>query len=927
MRIVVTAEGATLDVASFRKQIIQRPGTPLNRSEVDESLKNLYATGRFATLGAEARLDAGGVDLVFTGRARFFVGTVGVRGAPKGVPSAALASSAGLSLGSPVNSHDLDVAAGKMQSLLKANSYYRAHVGYGISRDPADQVANITFSIDAGPAARLRGVEFQGKTVLPPARLRSAAGWRGAIVLSAAKLQHGLFAVRRLYAGRGYLEATIDDAGTLYDAKSNTIRLIVRVTPGPLVRVHVEGARISKGSLEKTLPVVFEEGLTDDLSLAAATRDLETYFERKGFFAATAKWRRIQHPSQVDITFAVELGPRSTFKGFDFSGNHAISSSELSPLVSIRPASFPGEPRGVFSREMLAQDVRALVNEYQGRGFAQARVTPVLHRSEDDLNVTFDVSEGPRREVGKLTLSGVDAQTAARLRPRLRALPGQPYSPQILSSDRNTILGYFTDEGFNQASVAAQASKPVRNTVDIDYRIRLGPRERVGSVVILGNEHTRTGVILRRLTLKPGDPLSLSQVSESQRKLYDLGLFNSVQIAAQNPGGDEGRKTILVRVREADRWTLGYGFGIDMQRLGGNQPSGQFHASPRLSLEATRTDVGGRNQTLSFRGRVSDLETGAQASYLFSDFLNKPSLSLHLDLLGYQTRDVLTFTSRLEQASLTLEKQLSPSTFVLGRYNYRRVSVYDLHLAPEEIPLVSQPVQDAGFESTWIHDTRDNPADAVRGSYSLVDASISTTGLGSAANFVRFLGQNSTYYRVAPHLVFARNTQFGVETSYGPLKLNNPGATSGNAIPLAERFFAGGGDSLRAFSLNQAGPRDPNTGYPVGGNGLFVNSLELRMPFRQGQYGVVVFDDAGNVFSSLSEMRLLKFDQSSPLDLNYTVDAVGVGFRYKTPIGPVRLDLSYGLNMPRYQIAPQGAPAEVLRLPAFQYFISIGQSF
>ena len=193
---------------------------------------------------------------------------------------------------------------------------------------------------------------------------------------------------------------------------------------------------------------------------------------------------------------------------------------------------------------------------------------------------------------------------------------------------------------------------------------------------------------------------------------------------------------------------------------------------------------------------------------------------------------------------------------------------------------------------------------------------------------MRFLGQNSTYHRFTQHLIFARNTQFGVESRYGPgQQAAAPGSLFANQIPLAERFFAGGGDSLRAFSLNQAGPRDAATGFPVGGNALFVNSLELRMPFRGGRYGVVVFNDAGNVFSSLGEMRLLKFVQSLPTDPNYDVDAMGVGFRYKTPIGPVRLDLSYGLNMPRYEITQQTGPAEVQRLPAFQYFISIGQSF
>ncbi|MGH9377450.1 MAG: POTRA domain-containing protein [Terriglobia bacterium] len=919
---------SSLSISSFTAQITQKTGAPLDAAAVDQSLKNLYATGRFLTLSADAAADDGGVDLIFTGKSRFFIGRVGVRETSKALSVPALLSSARLRLGAPLAPQVLETSTQNMQSLLKSSSYYRAQIHYSVARNPSDQVADIAFTVDPGLPAKLSDVQFLGRADFTAVRLQSAAGWRRGTVLNPAKVQHGLYEIRRLYAKRGFLEIVANEDSAVYDAKTRTVRLTVKINPGPVVRIHVEGARMSASEIAKTLPVLFVEGLTDDLSLDAGAKDLANYFERKGYFSAQAKWRRITHPGETDITYAVDLGRRDAFESFDFKGNRSISSDELTPLVTIQTEKFLTHPHGIFSQQMLSTDVRTLTDYYQSRGFLQARITPRQYMTEGEMAVTFAVAEGPVTRVRNLTFHGASPNDTQQFRSRLQALPERPYSPQIINKDRDAILTYFGDHGFNEASVAPQISKLANHQVDVNYEIHPGARQMIDRVVVLGNQHTRAGVINRQITLKPGDPLSQTQVYESQRKLYDLGLFNSVQISPLNPAGVEASKTVLVNVQEADRWTLGYGFGIDVQRLGGNQPAGQFNASPRLSLSATRINVGGRNQTFSFRGRVSDLETGAETSYLFSNFLNRPSLSLHVDLLGYQTRDVLTFTSRLEQASLTLEKQLSATTFLLGRYNYRRVTLYDVHLAAEEIPLVSQPVRDAGFETTLIHDTRDDPADATRGSYSLLDASISTTRLGSESNFVRFLGQNSTYHRFAQHLIFARNTQFGVESTYGPLQqIATPGSLFANQIPLAERFFAGGSDSLRAFSLNQAGPRDVATGYPVGGNALFVNSLELRMPFRGGRYGVVFFNDAGNVFSSLSEMRLLKFVQSSPTDPNYDVDAMGVGFRYKTPIGPIRLDLSYGLNTPRYEIAPPTGPAQTLRLPAFQYFISIGQSF
>lgn len=919
---------SALSLSTFAAQITQKTGEPLDPAKVDQSLKNLYATGRFITLSANATAGDGGVILVFNGKSRFFIGKVTARETSKALPAASLQSSARLTLGEPLTPDDLESAVQNMQSLLKSNSYYQARIRYSVARNPADQVAAIDFAVDPGPSARLSAVEFPGKTLFPAARLQSAAGWKRGTILDPSKVQHGLYEIRRFYTKRGYLEVIAGEDSAVYEPKTRTVRLVVNINPGPIVRVHVEGAKMTATQIAKTLPVLYVEGLTDDLSLDAGAKDLVSYFERKGYFSATAKWRRIVHPDETDITYAVNLGRRASFESFDFKGNRSIPSEDLTPLVTLQTEQFLTHPHGVFSRQMLNQDVSALTAYYQSRGFLQVRITPHQYMTEGEMAVTFMVDEGPVTRVHDLAFQGAAAGDVRKFKPDLQALPGRPYSAQIINQDREKILTYFGDQGFNQATVTPHVTPLPDHQMSVSYEIHPGAGEKVARVVVLGNQHTRTGVINRQITLKPGNPLSQAQVYESQRRLYDLGLFSSVQITPMNPAGAEPDKTVLVNVREADRWTLGYGFGLDVQRLAGNQPSGQINASPRLSLSATRIGVGGRDQTFSFRGRVSDLETGAETSYLFSHFLNKPSLSLHLDLLGYQTRDVLTFTSRLEQASLILEKQFSPTTFLLGRYNYRRVSLFDVHLAPEEVPLVSQPVQDAGFEATLIHDTRDNPADATRGSYSLLDSSISTTHLGSGSNFVRFLGQNATYYRFSRHLVFARNTQFGVETSYGPgQQTGAPGTLFTNQIPLAERFFAGGSDSLRSFSLDQAGPRDPATGYPVGGQALFVNSLELRMPFHGGRYGVVLFNDAGNVFSSLSEMRLLKFVQKSPTDLNYDVDAMGVGFRYKTPIGPVRLDLAYGLNTPRYQIAPQTGPVEVLRLPAFQYFISIGQSF
>jgi outer membrane protein assembly factor BamA len=293
-----------------------------------------------------------------------------------------------------------------------------------------------------------------------------------------------------------------------------------------------------------------------------------------------------------------------------------------------------------------------------------------------------------------------------------------------------------------------------------------------------------------------------------------------------------------------------------------------------------------------------------------------------------------------------LAERLSPTSTILYRYVYRHVVASNLKIAVEEIPLFSQNTDVSEFDVSWLRDRRNSPSDPTRGDFENVDVSLAAKAIGSSANFIRVYMQNSTYHPIGRRLVFARSTRFGIQTVYG-----NSVSTD---IPLPERFFAGGGTTLRGFGLNQAGPRDPFTGFPIGGQAELIFNQDLRFPMHLpligDRLGGAVFYDAGNVFPSVGTISFRisppapTFDPANPNvcltnctnDMNYFSHTVGFEFRYSTPIGPVALDLGYQLNPAKYLIQSggtcPGVPTaacltNVTRLPGFQFFVNLGTTF
>jgi outer membrane protein assembly complex protein YaeT len=518
----------------------------------------------------------------------------------------------------------------------------------------------------------------------------------------------------------------------------------------------------------------------------------------------------------------------------------------------------------------------------------------------------------------------------------LHSTEGQPYSDLAIATDRDNVLDYYFNDGYPAAKFEF-TSVPTReaNRVTLTFIVTPGDRVYVRNVVVDGLKETQSDIVTDRISLHAGDPLSQSEINNSQRRLYDLGIFSRVDAAIQNPDGDEPTKYVLYSLEEAGRYSMNVGVGAEIGRIGGgttslDSPAGTTGFSPRFLFGISRLNFFGLGHTMSLQTLVSTLEQRALLTYVAPQFLGNPKLSLQLSGLFDISHDIRTFSARREEGSVQLGRKLSRADTLQYRFTFRDVNIIGTPLiSPELIPLLSQPVHVGFFSMSFIRDMRDNPIDSHHGTYTSIDLALASSVFGSQTGFGRVVARNSSYYQLTKDLVLARTTDFGMIERYSGLSV----------IPLPERFFAGGTFSNRAFPDFQAGPRDLTTGFPIGGNALLTNTIELRFPLIGDNLGGVLFNDMGNVYSAVNKISP-RFRQQNLQDFDYAVQAFGFGLRYRTPLGPVRVDFSLSPNSPRffgcqgsinqlYQCGVPGSlvPQTVQRINVFQFHFSLGQAF
>ena len=947
-------------VAQYATSLSLQPGKPFDFAAERDTLRQLYRTGDYADIRVTAEPSEQGLHVDFVVRRNYFNNAIRVEGLKEPPSEPAALASMRMGLGEPFRESALQESIERLRDTLRSEGLYQAKVTWTLTPHEDTRQMDVMVTVVPGPRAIVGSFVLQNKTPYPDDEIIRRSKIKLKNQLTTARLNKATQRLKKYLVNQGYLGASALLTPGQYDPQTNVVPLKYDVSTGPRVRVELVGASLRKGKLRSLLPI-YAEGAADEDLLQEGRRNVRDYFQRQGYFDADVKVSSHEDPASKErvISYEITRGGKFRLASVAFTGNKYFSKRLLESRLQLQPASF--ESNGRFSQSLVNDDADSIRGLYLSNGFLDVKVTASVDDNyqgkKGTLFVSYAIVEGSQTLVADLHVEGNHMMSTEALLAVVGSSAGQPYSASAVASDRNNILAMYYNEGFPTAHFQDEVSPGATATeVRLTYHIAEGERIEVAKVLVAGYQFTRPGVIARQIKIKPEGPLREGDVVETQRRLYNLGVFSRVQIEPQNPTGTDPNKTVVVDLQEGKRYTIGYGVGFEVQQIGAScsantknptQPSCDPNAtviaeSPRVIFEISRSNMFGRAQTLTFKARASTLEYRSLLSYTADNFWGHPSIGVQLIGLADKAQDVQTFTSVRYEGAFQVAEKFSRSSSILYRYFFRRVTASDLRITPDEIPLFSQPTLVSGFGITYARERRDNPVDAKRGTFNTVDLSVASTSLGSSASFFRGFFQNSSFHPFGRAFVFARATRFGFEQPLG--RTTEGGASEGGStncsstapdvtqqvIPLPERFFAGGATTLRGFGLNEAGPRDPCTGFPIGGLAVLMFNQELRfpmkLPFIGSRLGGTIFYDGGNVYSDVSHISGAW--KPSPSNLNYFSHTVGFGFRYPTPVGPVRVDFGYQLNPAQYQatIPPSTVP-QFFRLPHFEFSFNIGPVF
>lgn len=843
----IRIEGSiTLDDKELLYLLDLAPGQVLMPQSITRGIKRLFLKGIYEDVQVGFDEEADGT-LVVIVREKLVASSVSVH-VQGDVDDGDILERLRVKEGDFISEQAVDEERRNVQEVLAKMGYPSASVIAELRQGNSLYARELAIGVECGQPMIINDIVIVGR---PEAEVKKHLSLGTGDVFDGFVLDEDMAAIGAYYRKRGYLNPEIGP----YTFKNGV--LLIGVRSGIKLNVFFKGNEfLTARTLRDALPFKDAGKFSNDLMGEAVSRLQELYKER-GYPSAQIAPVVSEAEDAIDLHFYVYEGSGSALASLNFLGTRIIPQTKLLEIS----AAVIGQP---FKPSVIEQDIENIREFYVALGYKDVKISlPSVSVRNGKVSVEIDIDEGERVLIGSTQVVGDHQLPAGEIEKALKVSAGAPYNEVDISDSRRALLSLCREYGFYQCKVDVSRAFGA-GSVDLTFTVDQGTKFFFGKTVVTGNRQTNLRVISRSLQYSEGMPLDTALLTKTRQKLYTLGLFSDVEVEPVESRGDE--LDVAVRVKEGDagnvEFTLGYG----------------EYERQRGSFDISYNNLFGMNRYASFRTEHSTLWNKYilnynEPSFFDTDIVHKSSLSYEYRKDKNIDTDEINYEVKKTTASTGLEKNATKHVLLSIYYEYAIVDTYnvqpDVELSKED----SETLAISSIKPGIYFNNTDDPIEPTSGVNASLYVKMATKYLASKTDFAKTTAGLSVYQKLfTKRLVAAVAFKGGYAERFYDTE----------DLPLVERFFLGGRNSVRGYAQDMLGPKS-SSDTATGGNSFLQFNVELRVRLSKS-WSIVPFVDAGNVWENTS--------YTTVRNLKYTA---GMGVRCSTPVGPFRVD--YGRKL------------------------------
>jgi outer membrane protein insertion porin family len=914
--IAYTTDG-DVDNAEVSRLIEIKPGMPLTDDSTAATIRNLFATRQFSDIRIEAEDAPGGVAVTIVLFRAFRVAPLKFSGSPVSRPE--LRKVVPFSEGTVFQAEAVALGSAAIKRRVAEEGYLQAKVTPEVSYDRKTFNARVLYRVDAGKPARVAKLFFDGDTAPFTAALEKKAHMKPGDRYRESKAKADATRLTAYLHKQSRLKGSVELIAA-QPTEDGRVMPVYRISVGPEVRFETVG--IKAKTIKNEISALTEGQVFDEDFVLQYVEQKRKELQGSGKYHAKVDYAMKATPEALVVTVTVDEGPKFAIERIVFAGNQSVKDKDLLALMVTHKKGFPILRPGHLVDEDLTGDVSAILGYYQTRGWINAKIDkPQITDGlkPNRLVVTIPILEGPRAVVAEVKVDGAANAADASSEKKLLIKKGAFYNPNLVRQDVFNLQTWYHDHGWREAAVKSEVQVTAEGLkAEVAYHVEEGTKTFFGKTIVRGNTRTRSARIARLVKWKEGEPFSEADILTTQRNLTRTGVFRRVDLRPQPADPKSGTRTVEIDLQEGRPLSLLYGVGYQYT------PTAQENRNDPFAIAGiSYNNLFGQMQSIGFETQYAPLSGRGRVQVSFREpFLF--NFNVPLTVIGFYTREPIQDID-IRRLGTVIESSRYYGKYLrlAVRYEYQRITTVnpeDLsNIERENFPRFDRPIEESTIGPNAFYDRRDDVVDPHAGYYVTAGYKYAFPFINAVARYHKVSGQGAWFRRVGGS-VLAVGVRAGAIWPYGPSDIQ---------VPIAERFFAGGRSTNRAFDTDLLGipgvtvdydtqatlhtgsgtgscaPAFPAlTAYDcnfgpriLGGNGFLALNAELRIPIYDG-FGGTVFYDAAQTWQNPSDIRLA-LEGSTGLR-----QGVGVGLRYMTPIGPVRAE--YG-----WPVSPRTIPYDV----------------